>query len=134
MGDRLLMQVHDSKTGKFSPVIYCHCSGDRAPEICARLKERMKDRMGDVDYTAARLVQEAIADDESNLAFGIWNANKLLSDKKESHGDAGIILIDVGGEEMTFKAIHGYWENRRSIFNKRMEETVTSKHLKTGDT
>ena len=92
MGDRVLIQVVSGD--EISPVAYGHWCGARAPKIIASLKERMKDRPGDVSYTFARLMQEMIGNDPGPLSFGAWNATKRLT-KEDSHGDAGCILIDV---------------------------------------
>lgn len=94
MGDRVLMQCYSSKSGEFGPVVYCHWTGESAPNVLKRLRSRMKDRPGDLAYSSARLVQEAIGEDEGALSFGTWNAEALLTEK-DSHGDAGVILIDV---------------------------------------
>ena len=56
MGDRVLFQVVSESSGKFSPVIYGHWSGECAPEIANSVAKRMADRPGDVEYAAARLV------------------------------------------------------------------------------
>ena len=94
MGDRVIFQIISKNDPKdFSPAVYCHWAGDRAPEIVRSLKERMQGRGGDVDYAAARLVQICTANDTGNLSFGIYNVDHRLTEK-DSHGDAGVILID----------------------------------------
>ena len=93
MGDRVLFQVIDSVNNRVGPVVYCHWSGDRAPEIVRNLAVRMVGRGGDLDYATARLVQECIGNDPGNLSFGVWNATKQLTEE-DSHGDAGVVLID----------------------------------------
>jgi hypothetical protein len=56
----------------------------------------MTARRDDVEYVAARLVQECTAlDPDGFLGFGIWNASKRLTEA-DSHGDAGVVLIDCG--------------------------------------
>ena len=98
MGDRVLIQCFSSKTGEVGPVIYGHWSGYDSADAVRRLAERMKPRQGDVAYSSARMVQELIgADDKECHGFGIWNEDKKLT-KEDSHGDAGIILIDVDNE------------------------------------
>ena len=97
MGDRVLFQVVSRyQPEAFGPVVYCHWSGGRAPQIVRALAERMKDRANDIDYATARLVQECIkasGDTGSSTGFGVWNAtHKLTAD--DSHGDAGVVLID----------------------------------------
>jgi len=105
MGDRVLFQVVSGKN--VSPVVYGHWSGYSAGDVCKRLKERMKGRSGDVEYTAARLVQELIGNEEGNTGWGIWNQTRVLS-AGDSHGDAGIVIIDCSGPELSFTCFGGY--------------------------
>lgn len=106
MGDRVLLQVVKKGNPKeFSPVIYCHWLGGEAVEAVKRLAVRMDKRRGDVDYIAARLLQEAINGDGGDTGFGLMNVNRVLT-AKDSHGDAGIILVNADTFEMTF--IGGY--------------------------
>ena len=94
MGDRVLFQVVSRyQPEAFGPVVYCHWSGERAPQIVRALAERMVDRPNDISYATARLVQECVGDSTSSTSFGVWNAtHKLTAD--DSHGDAGVVLID----------------------------------------
>ena len=106
MGDRVLMQVVGKN--EFSPVLYGHWSGESSPQVCERIRARMHGREKDVPFTAARLVQELIGDGrEGNLGFGIWNAEAELTEK-DSHGDAGIIIVDVTENVMRFRCMGGY--------------------------
>ena len=121
MGDRALIIVTDG--ADVSPVIYLHWHGSAVPEILARLKDRMTSRGPDVNYAAARLIQEATEGDDGNLSFGVWNAApaiiKAVIDKDhktlavESHGDAGLIVLDVN--DYTWQAFGGYLETSRSF-------------------
>lgn len=97
MGDRVLIQCFSSKSGDVGPVIYGHWSGYNSPDAVRRLAERMKDRQGDVPYSSARMVQELVGDNDDSTGFGIWNEEKKLTESG-SHGDAGVILIDVDNE------------------------------------
>lgn len=106
MGERVLFQV--VRGNEFSPVVYCHRAGDQVRQICARLRDRMGDRRGDLEYTAARLVQECINGNEGSLSFGLWNA-KGIQTEADSHGDGGVVLIDVSSSQMQFKCFGGYW-------------------------
>lgn len=106
MGDRALYQVVAGK--HFSPVIYTHWSGADAPRICKRIKEQMKSRPRDLEYTAARLLQCVIPNaNNSSTGFGLWNATAILT-REDTHYDAGIILVDVSKDEMTFSCFGGY--------------------------
>lgn len=107
MGDRLLIQARSKTQGKISPVLYFHWSGSSAPEGMARLSARMKTRAGDVDYTIARAAQEMMNGDDGCFSFRLWNAPAIL-EKVDSHGDAGIIIIDVDGPALKFTCFGGY--------------------------
>lgn len=93
MGDRVLIQCHDGE--KFGPVIYLHWGGADAPAIVGRLVERMRsnNRMNDIAYWSARMVQESTLDDAGALSVGIMNSEQILT-KEDSHGDAGVVLVD----------------------------------------
>ena len=105
MGDRVLMQVVCGD--KFSPIAYGHWSGSDAPKILARLRERMVGRGGDCSYTFARLVQEMTDGDDGNLSFGVWNSCAVMTETY-SHGDAGVVVIDVSGGGFKCKCMGGY--------------------------
>lgn len=107
MGNRVLFQVVSKDRKRFGPVVYAHWSGESAPEVCQRLEQRMRSRPGDVDYTSARLVQELTMDDDGALSYGLWNAEAVLNEE-DSHGDAGIVLIEVSEQGMTFHCMGGY--------------------------
>lgn len=93
MGERILYQVVDRKKAEFGPVVYSHWGGEEAPTVTRALSNRMQDRIGDVSYASARLVQEAIGNSTGSTEFGIWNADGILQEN-DSHGDGGIVLID----------------------------------------
>ncbi len=105
MGDRVLFQVVSGK--QFGPVVYCHWSGARAPEIVRSLASRMKSRQGDIEYATARLVQICTASTlEGCLGFGVMNAKRRLT-VKDTHGDAGVVLIDCSAG-FTCECLGGY--------------------------
>ena len=107
MGDRVIFQVVHTE---FSPAMYGHWCGSRADKICRNLKSRMDSRGPDVSYTAARVMQEMMGDDEGNLSFGMWNMDQVLT-KDFSHGDAGIVLIKWDNKhQMYFECFGGYWK------------------------
>lgn len=108
MGDRVLMQCHSKRSGKFGPIVYGHWLGDRAKHIVTELTDRMSTRRGDVDYASARLVQEcclAAGQVQYNTGVGMWNATGLLG-LDDSHGDAGCVLIDV--DDFSVEYFGGY--------------------------
>jgi hypothetical protein len=107
MGDRVLFQVCNADKSEISPVAYCHSSGYDAPRICKAMAKRMADRRDDVAYTFARLMQIAMENDDRNLGFGAWNKTELLTEK-DSHGDAGIVIIHVSPKGFKFECLGGY--------------------------
>ncbi len=107
MGDRVLFQVVRG-ADEFGPVVYCHWSGARAPEIVRKLAKRMDSRRGDIDYVTARLIQECTAaDPDGALSFGVSNSPARLT-AEDSHGDAGVILID--SDTFKCRCLGGYLE------------------------
>lgn len=109
MGDRVLFQVVSRDGRQVSPVIYGHWCGDRAPEIVRNLRARMEPRGEDVQYTAARLVQEVCkGDPDGYLSVGIWNQSLQLK-AEDSHGDAGCVVVTWDGEgRLVAKCCGGY--------------------------
>lgn len=105
MGDRALIQLKTAS--EFSPVLYLHWSGGHVADILARTEKQMRGRAGDVSYSFARLVAQAINGDKSNLSYGVWNADKVLT-AEDSHGDAGVFVVDVSSEAWTVAAGGGY--------------------------
>jgi hypothetical protein len=116
MGDRVLFQVVRSfdwtitsaPQAHISPVVYGHWAAAYAPAICAKLAARMASRGDDLDYTAARLVQEVCATaPDGALSVGLWNASDILK-ADDSHGDGGCVIIEVSSKGMRFKCVGGY--------------------------
>lgn len=105
MGDRVLMQCFSG--ARVGPVVYCHWSGHDTPAIVRRFAKRMSNRDGDVSYATARLLQAAIGDDAGSTGFGVWNEVSLLT-RGDTHGDAGVVLIDVSAAPFKFDCFGGY--------------------------
>jgi hypothetical protein len=94
MGNRVLIQFVGND-GDFSPVIYGHWHGSNAAQTLIDLQKQMESRGGDVSYIAARCVERmCLSDPGGDTGFGIWNTDKPLTED-ESHGDAGVWLVDV---------------------------------------
>lgn len=106
MGDRALIQLRNSD-GDISPVLYLHWDGNRAGKIIYDTHMRMKGRGDDLDYTFARLVQEAVGDDPGNTSYGVSNSVAPLS-ADNSHGDAGCFLVDIATDNWVVYAGGGY--------------------------
>lgn len=115
MGDRVIMQVVDNEDN-FGPILYGHWIGGDAKEILKAIKCRMASRVGDLEYTTARLVQEMIrfSGENDNTGIGIWNADRIQN-VVDSHGDAGVILLNCN----TFQAQAGggYYSEEMSPFD-----------------
>ena len=106
MGDRALIQLKTAD-GSFSPVLYTHWSGSCVAEILDRAQSTMKGRPNDLEYAFARLVVAAVNGDRGNTGFGVWNAQKPLTDV-DSHGDAGCFVVDVTSEQWIIQQGGGY--------------------------
>lgn len=99
MGDRVLVQLKNSE--EVSPVLYGHWAGRDAEGWLDELKQRMGDRITDLSYSFARLVQIATkTDPDGILSYGVWNSEKEL-DSAASHGDAGCYVLNVDTGEIT---------------------------------
>lgn len=106
MGDRALIQL-TNKNGDVSPVLYLHWSGSGVADILARTHQQMAGRTNDVEYTFARLVQQAINGDTGSTAFGVWNQPFVLV-PDDSHGDAGCFVVDITTNEWMVAQGGGY--------------------------
>ncbi len=112
MGDRVRMQCFSGDD--FGAIVYCHWAGAAAPEIVKAMAERMKNRPGDLDYATARLAQAAMGNDSYDTGYGITNATHLLT-ADDSHGDAGVILIDVQNN-FRVQCLGGYLKSKDGQF------------------
>ena len=101
MGDRVIMQIvqRNRLTGDtFGPMVYGHWAGHSAPDIVEALAAKMHDRLSDVAYQSARLVQMILDDGGSSMqrdngGIGLYNATAVATEA-DSPGDAGVVLID----------------------------------------
>lgn len=127
MGDRALILFHDEKT--FGPTIYLHWGGESVPDLLEKTRERMEGRGGDVDYTTARCIGLAHEGSDGNLSLGTWNTqgygdyqkardrmtctetvawDKTRQHYAESHGDAGVFLVNVCTWEVEMFGGYGF--------------------------
>lgn len=106
MGDRALIQLKDREEN-VSPVLYLHWSGHRVGQIIELTESRMAGRPNDIQYAFARLVQQAVLDDDHNTGFGVWNHDKPLTEE-DSHGDAGCFLVDISAPKWVIQCFGGY--------------------------
>lgn len=89
MGDRAMVRFRDSHS--VSPAVYLHWSGAEVPRLVADAAAIMRTRLDDANYACARFVFvccEANGGWHDNLSVGV-------TDRFESHGDAGIFEVDV---------------------------------------
>ena len=108
MGNRLIIICYSKDSKEVSPTIYQHWSQGKGA-IATLLREQFetfKGRKDDCSYFTARLIGRLHGgDDKESCSLGVWNTPKdieasILSDnwkalKDYSHGDEGIILVDV---------------------------------------
>lgn len=99
MGDRCLIQFYDGKD--FSPVVYLHRHGEQANEFLDIHDKVMQDRKGDLNYSCARFIGICHEKIRPPLSLGIWNAHHIMTEE-DSHGDAGVILVDVNTFERSY--------------------------------
>lgn len=95
MGNRAVIQLKTNN--ELSPALYLHWDGGRAREIIKRAEARMQGCPdGDIQYSFARLVQEAVNIDDpyTNTGYGVWNQTTELTEA-DSHGGAGCFVVDV---------------------------------------
>jgi hypothetical protein len=112
MGNRVVIQFVCN--GKVSPAIYGHWHGSDAAETIKALREQMSDRPSDIEYVAARCIGRMIDGDTASTGFGLWNAPKQLT-AKESHGDAGVYLVDISGDRWRVSLIDGRVSERGEV-------------------
>ncbi len=109
MGDRVLVVFKD-RYGT-SPALYGHWSGDSIVDVLSEAAPTM--RAGDKGYALARACAALCSHVPGALSVGIHAGPKdlLPSTLKEfSHGDAGVLVVDVDTGEMT--AFGGYLTGR----------------------
>lgn len=113
MGDRALVIFKNGD--ELSPVTYLHWHGSTVETLLKKTRARMDGRAGDLSYTAARFVGVCHENISGNLSLGIWNSPgkgasglAIATGENYSHGDAGVFIVDVSGEEWEAEAFHGY--------------------------
>lgn len=115
MGDRALVLFTDGT--EVSPTVYLHWSGTNVPKYLEELKELMATRLDDVSYGCARFIGICHSKNaKDNCSLGVWSTDVkieqaiLCNEEKDlakySHGDAGVIVVDVKTYE--WKAYGGY--------------------------
>lgn len=107
MGDRAIIILHDA--ADFSPAIYVHWLGHAVPDLLKEHVEYMGARLTDVSYSAARLVGQIHTKHAGVTGLGIFAATGFDPKTKtgfESHGDAGVICLNVATGEVS--AYDGY--------------------------
>lgn len=106
MGDRVLIQFKSGK--ELSPVVYLHWGGGSVAKLLLQTSSLLRTRGADVSYTCARFIGYCHAENpDSALSLGVWNQKTKLS-AKDSHGDAGCIVVDVSDRPWQFECSGGY--------------------------
>jgi hypothetical protein len=108
MGDRGIVVF---KAGEhISPAVYVHWHGENLPELLREAAPTL--RANDPDYAAARFCGHVANKAKGKTGVGIFNTTTLadVRDREFSHGDAGVVIVDVGTGEI--EAINGYLSER----------------------
>lgn len=103
MGDRVIVTIKNSGV-----CLYGHWCGYGAPDIIRGAIERGTLRKGDESYAMARLIgafHEETGTD-SSTGIGVWPCVKGQEMEIETHGDAGVIVID--GDTFEMACYGGY--------------------------
>lgn len=122
MGDRALVQFEDS-TGRTSPVIYLHWSGEEASAWLRELAILMTGRPNDASYAAARFAGICHRHINGNMSLGMWNQEKRLT-AEDSHGDAGCFVVNCHTWQV--EAMGGYGESFNAAANEATERRWTT--------
>lgn len=89
MGDRVIMKVKSGN--EVSPAIYGHWCGINAEKLIRGAAPKM--RKGDVPYAAAALAAHVFNENDSK--DGRFVSVGLLDKDEESHGGAGVYIVDI---------------------------------------
>ena len=112
MGDRALVQFVNSN-GCVSPVIYLHEAGHKVAELLLKHHALMAGRYSDVGYSAARFIGMCHSDNpNSNLSLGCWDSGGEQLSEDDTHGDAGVFVINVDDKSITMGGGYGLVINR----------------------
>ncbi len=107
MGNRVVIVCKSGK--EVSQGLYLHWGGTDAPDLIHATPVRQ----GDPGYALARLVAYACSVIPGTMSVGIIAGPKSLTPKAlkdYSHGDAGVLVVDVSTGEVTGHA--GYHEGK----------------------
>ena len=119
MGNRALVIFTDGE--RVSPVVYLHWCGDKVPAWLNDLKELMRGREGDVDYSCARFIGLCHSQIAGNQSLGVWNVPPPIeravrafpgTDRSREqlaaygHGNAGVVIVNV--RDYSWQACGGY--------------------------
>lgn len=105
MGNRALVVFHDGDGNSYSPTVYLHWQGSQVPKLLAEWRALMEGRMGDLSYGCARFIGICHVASAGNMSLGTWNTEPGVREEsnaarvkrwtEDSHGDAGVFLVDV---------------------------------------
>jgi hypothetical protein len=119
MGNRALVIFTDGE--RVSPVVYLHWCGDKVPAWLLDLKQLMRGREGDVDYSCARFIGLCHSQIAGNQSLGVWNVPPPIeravrafpcTDRSREqlaaygHGNAGVVIVNV--RDYSWQACGGY--------------------------
>ena len=116
MGDRVLFVLHDGDEVA-DCVIYCHDYGWLAPKFLAELESVMGNRLSDLGYSTARLIQIVANRCKGNLGVGTLpaeGADPNDYETVEDHGDRGVVWLDVTNSKVCHVKSYGNGVHRYS--------------------
>lgn len=106
MGDRALV-VFTEGEGRHGPSVYLHWSGNDVGELLTRAAPNM--RAGDAGYACARFVGHCHEQIPGGLSLGLFNTPE--DGRPDSHGDAGVFIVDVNTGEVVTYGGYGFAPN-----------------------
>lgn len=106
MGDRALI-VFKEAGAETSPSVYLHWSGHDVGELLTGAAQNM--RAGDAGYACARFVGHCHEQIPGGMSLGLFNAPE--DGRPDSHGDAGVFIVDVTTGEVETYGGYGFSTN-----------------------
>lgn len=136
MGDRVLVTMHDDNNrGEYTPFVYLHWHGEGAPALLKEAKPHL--RKGNASYSIARFCGHCHTQIDGITGLGLLEAPKLTKEltieqtlmESKSHGDAGVIVVNVTTWECT---PYGGYLAEDGIFNIGDETPIAESSLPAG--
>jgi len=105
-------------TEGYSPVIYLHWHGNQVNDFLYEAMKLMESRGEDLHYATARLIGVCHNQIVGNTSLGVMHLPERFAERvrlegdeylrHESHGDAGLFLVDISDPTWPTKCYGGY--------------------------